>query len=607
MKNSRYSINESSTLPRLFQHQRKRYGERDLLFHQEGDRWVPITWKDLGARVAEMALGLREQGCLKGDKVAILSETRWEWVALELAVANLGGVVVGIYQTLTPAQVAYILKHSESRIVVVDNETQRAKIHKIRDQLPELETIILIEGQPEQAGEISLSTLRDHGRTLHQNEPDLIESLLDKVESEDTATFVYTSGTTGPPKSVVLTHRNLLEAANAYYSSFDFTESDVGVIYLPMAHVAQRYMIYIGLLAGMTGYFTENIDKLMETVKAAQATVMACVPRICEKIHSRIMAGLKEQPARRQKLFERALAAGRERSRAIQEGKQIPLMARLKYAFFDRMVFRKLRTYIFGPRIRYLTSGTAPMSRDLQEFFYAMGLLILDSYGMSEVSGAVTANCPNAFKFGTVGKVLPRAEIKIAEDGEILMKGPYVFREYFKEPEATREAFDDEGWLHSGDIGELDGDGFLRITDRKKDLIITAGGKNVAPQNVENMIKTEPWISQVLVHGDRRKYLVALITLDEEEIDKWAGSHQKGDFSMKTLARDEDVHRMVADIIDSKNKELARYETIKKFRILPEDFTVENEMLTPTMKLKRRVIEKKYQQILDEMYEEMSK
>ena len=594
------------TITQLLHDQAERYGDRVSHYHWERGQWRSMTWRQLRQVSREVAFGLWSLGCRKGDKVGLISETRWEWTCIDSGCLAFGAVVVGIYPTSTPEQVAYILEHSEAKVVFVENAAQLAKLNELRDRLPALQAVVVMDppdgGKPE--GWLTLDGLREKGRALEGQEPALLDRAREAVLPEDVATLVYTSGTTGPPKGVVCTHRAFFDIADLSVRHLGMGDEDVSVVFLPLAHSLQRVSLYSGVRAGMTGYYAPSLDRLMETVQAAQPTTMASVPRIFEKVHSRIVTGLAQQPERRRKLFAAAMKVGRARSRFLQEKRPVPLHLRVGYALFDRVVFSKLRARLFGPRLRFLVSGGAPISRELLEFFHAMGILILEGYGLTETSAPATVNHPDDFRFGTVGKPLKGVGIKIAPDGEILINGPGLFREYYKEPAATREAIDEEGWFHSGDIGELDVDGFLRITDRKKDLIITAAGKNVAPQNIENLIKTDRHISQVMVHGDRRNYLVALVTLDADELAAWAKSNGKAGAGLEKLARDPAVQELVAKIIDEKNAQLARYETVKKFRVLAEDFTVDNGMLTPTMKVKRRVIEKRYQSLLDEMYQE---
>jgi long-chain acyl-CoA synthetase len=576
----------------------------------------------------EVALGLYALGCRHGDKVAIISETRPEWSMVDIGALSIGAIVVGVYPTLTAEQLAYILRHSESRFVLIENRRQLEQLRPACGELALAQVVLFDEDVPlsaalysskragtstrlePEAGQPTVSSLlalRLRGAELRRGDPELELRCLDRVQADDVATLVYTSGTTGPPKGVVLTHGNLYRISDASNQIFDVSAKDVGVVFLPLAHSLQRVASYAGLWAGATGYFSESLLKVPEAWQAAQPTVVSSVPRIFEKMHTKIMTVLGEQPAWRRRLFHGALELGRRRSRLLQAGKTIPPQLALAHAAADRIIFRRLRARIFGRRVRFLVSGGAPISKELLEFFHALGLLILEGYGLTETSAPATINRPDDYRFGSVGKPLPGVEIKLADDGEVLIRGPGVFREYYKDAEATAAALDASGWFRSGDIGEIDGDGYLSITDRKKDIIITAAGKNIAPQNIENLIKRDPLISQVMVHGDQRHYLVALVTLDPDEVAAWA-ARQRVALREPGRQNGSETHpalvTAVGQIIDRNNSRLARFETVKKFRLLKEDFTVENGMLTPTLKVKRRVIAERYRNLLDEMYHE---
>ncbi|MCA9670213.1 MAG: long-chain fatty acid--CoA ligase [Myxococcales bacterium] len=607
------------TIAHLTRARRDRFGERVLHYHHDGHRWAPTTWYRSGEQSDELALGLHSLGVRHGDRVAIISDTRCEWTTIDTAILMLGAVTVGVYPTSTPEQVAYILEHSEATVVFVEDAAQLAKVASIRGQLGALRTMVLVDEGPGEetsrpdaaaayrgtaAGEhLSMTQVMFAGLELGREQPDLLLSLVDKVFPEDVATLVYTSGTTGPPKGVVLTHQNLFEIAAVASAHTGVNEDDVSVVFLPLAHSLQRVSLYGGIYAGSSGYFAPSIDRLLETWQQAQPTVVSSVPRIFEKMHARIMTQLGQASAVRRKLFESAIAVGRKRSRAIERRQKVPRHIELAWKAFDRVVFSKVRSRLFGERVRFLISGGAPIAKELLEFFHAMGLLILEGYGLTETSAPATLNQPHDFRFGSVGRALPGVGVKIADDGEILINGPGLFREYYKDEAATREAIDADGWFHSGDIGRLDDDGFLYITDRKKDIIVTAGGKNIAPQNIENLIKSDKHISQIMVHGDRRKYLVALVTLDAEEMAEWSRRTYGDERTMQQLVADPAVVKLVQGVIDKANSQLARYETLKKFKLVAEDFSVANDMLTPTLKVKRRVIEKRYGDLLEAMYD----
>jgi len=575
-----------------------------VAFYAEGDgQYRPFTWDENHQRTTELAMGFYALGTRKGDRIAIVSETRYEWNRYDAAILSLGAVTIGIYPTSTADQVVYILRHSESRIAILEDRAQLEKIAGL--DLPGLECVVLIDSEDTPPGKwLSTDQLAEKGRALLEENPDLPAQCRDQVEPQDIASIVYTSGTTGPPKGVVLRHENLYEIAEIVKDCFELTSEDVALVLLPMAHILQRVNTYVGTSVGLSGHFLRDATKFVETCQMTNPTVISGVPRVFEKIHARIMAGVAQAPPNRQRMIQNALEAGRQRTALVQRRQPLPLSLRFKLAVYERLIFSKLRAAVFGNRIRYLTSGAAPLGLEQLEFFHAIGLPLFEGYGLTETSSPITLNLQTSFKIGTVGPTLPGSEVKIADDGEILLKGPGVFSEYYKDPEATRLAFTDDGWFKSGDIGELDEEGFLRITDRKKNLIITAGGKNIAPANIENLMMGDPYIGQMMVCGDKRKYLVALVTLDEDAIKEWANRHGKGNLSYTALTEDEEVRGFVGAAVEKGNQSLARFEQIKYFRILPEPLDVASGLITPTLKLKRRIVEERYGHLLEEMYQE---
>ncbi len=566
------------------------------------DGVATISWGETFRRASELAMGLYALGARKGERIAIISDTRYEWTLCDSAVLSFGGVVVGIYPTSTADQMAYILRHSECRFAFLEDQKQFQKLSSV--ELPAMEQMIIFDsdGLPED-GWISLDSLAGKGRELLAQQPGLPDELRDAVVAEDIASLVYTSGTTGPPKGVVLRHRNLYDIAQDIKEFLPLAPPDTGTAFLPMAHILQRVNGYVSSSAGISGCFITDLTRLVEGFKRSNPTVISGVPRVFEKMHAAIFAGIEQAAPRRKKLLKKALALGVERSRCIQQSRPVPLMLRLQTRLYDKLVYSKIRAGLFGDQIRYMTSGAAPLGMAQLEFFHAIGIPIYEGYGLTETSSPITLNGPSAFKFGTVGRPFPGSQVKIAEDGEILLKGPGVFSEYYKDPEATIAAFTEDGWFKSGDIGQIDDDGFLTITDRKKNLIITAGGKNVAPAILENLIMSDPYIGQVMAYGDRRRYVTALIILDEEAIMQWAKDRGKEGLSYQALTQDEEVQLMVAAAVDKGNQQLARFEQIKYFRIVPEELTVSSGMLTPTYKLKRGAVIDKYAHLIEEMYD----
>lgn len=576
-------------------------GDKIAYYVQRQDGYEPVTHAENYMRVTNLALGLVALGAAKGDRIAIISNTRAEWSQFDSAILSFGGVVVGIYPTSTAAQIRYILDHSETRLVIAENKAQYDKVRLAEPEF--VQKIVVMDSDGLTPGNwLTLDEVATQGKFLLAQKPHLPDELRDAVQPEDMAALIYTSGTTGPPKGVVMRHNNLVLVAQTVAEFLGLHDQDVGVIYLPLAHSLQRVSNYIGTAVGVTGYYLEDMTKLVEVCKVVQPTVLSAVPRVYEKIHTAVLTNIDHAPPRRQKLARTALAVGHEVAQRRRQQQSIPFSLKLKHALYDRLVYRKLRAALFGSHTRFLSSGAAPISLELLHFFDAIGLPIYEGYGLTETTSPITVNRPGEVKFGTVGRPLPNSHVKIAADGEILLKGPGVFTEYYKDPAATRDAFTADGWFQTGDVGELDADGYLRITDRKKNIIVTAGGKNIAPANIENLLMAHPLISQVLVHGDRRNYLVALLTLDPDALLAWANDHHKGSLSYEELTQDADVVALVQGTVDKTNQSLARYEQIKYFRILPEEVSVENGLLTPTLKLKRREMETRYEEWLDGMY-----
>jgi long-chain acyl-CoA synthetase len=577
--------------------------DKPALFYPDNGRFLPLTNRAAQQIATEIGLGLWQLGLRQGDRVAIMSDTRYEWDLVDSGALALGFVVVAIYPTTTADHTTYILQHSEAKTAVLENADHWQKVAPHLSEMPNLAHIVLINPAGAPPGDwISLDQLRDMGRKLLLEQPNLADEAREAVQPDDLAGLVYTSGTTGLPKGVALTHNNLFSVAEALTNMVPMGNGDTSVIYLPMAHILQRVNIYYGRMAGIVGYYAPAVTELIATCQAAQPRSIAGVPRVFEKIHTGIMAKVAQSPPKRQIMFHRAIAVGKQRARLLLAERPLPLTLRLQYNLYERLIFRKLRGAIFGERIEFMASGAAPISTELLEFFYAIGLPIYEGYGLTETSSPITLNGIGRHKIGTVGPPLADAEVKIAADGEILLRGPGVFTSYYKDPEASAAAFTEDGWFKSGDIGELDADGYLRITDRKKNLLITAAGKNIAPAPIENQLLQHPLIGQVVVHGDRRKYLVALFTLDEEMAPIWAAQNGKADKEIPDLADDPDVLQAIEGFVNEVNAGLAQYETIKYFRICPEPFSVENGALTPTLKLKRRVVEERFGALLDEMY-----
>ena len=592
------------TVPGMFMHQAQRFGNRVLRVSKQGGVWTPTTWRESYDGLRRTTLGLVACGVRKGDRVGIVSRTRSEWSDADLAVLCSGAVTVGIYPTASAAEMEHILGHSGCRLLFVENDEILRKMVDIRRKIGLPEKLVLFETKRNRlpAGVISFPELERLGRELDLREPERFDETWRSVAPDDLATIAYTSGTTGPPKGAMITHANLYHTAIHAVTTQNLDEDDFGIAYLPLTHMLQRLTVYAVMHSGVRGVYAESIEKLIDNFRELKPTIQVGVPRIFEKIHARIMQRIAGASPLQQRIFAWAMQVGRRSSPYRKERKPMPFMLAVRNTLADRLVFRTIRG-VFGGRVKHLLCGGAPMPMELLEFFYAAGLLILEGYGLTETVAPVSVNRPDDFKFGTVGRLIEGIEAKLGEENELLLRGQGLFRGYYKDPEATALAIDAEGWFHSGDIAEIDSEGFIRITDRKKDIIITAGGKNIAPQNIETMVKALPFISHVLVHGDRRNYLTALITLDNAEIRDFAIREGIAAASPEALASHPAIRRLVEEHVAMVNARLAPYETIKRFAILPLDFTEAAGELTPTLKIRRREITRKYGILLDSLYQ----
>ncbi len=591
------------TLNRMFLNRIEEGGDSVRFLVPDGGAWKPVTYREVGAAVRELAHGLMGLGLARGDKVAILSSTRVEWALADIAAILAGFVTVPVYPSNLPDQVEFILAHSGARAVFVEDAMQWNKVAGARKRLPDLSTVVLMTGDAaEREGTVGLADLRKAGLAHAAAHPDAIARRTAEIQPDDDLTIIYTSGTTGPPKGVVTRHRNYAFIVTSALQAVEVPKGSVFLQFLPLAHSLGRLEHFLTFDALAVSAFARSIQSVGEDLPAVRPEIMVSVPRLYEKFYARVMAKVEEDGGLKKVIFRWALGVGRDASRRCQRGEARAGFLALKFALAEKLVFRKVRERM-GGRLRFCISGGAPLSPEIAEFLHALGVLILEGYGMTENSTVTAVNRLDRYKFGTVGKPLPGTEIRIAPDGEILIRGGHVMKEYYRDPASTREAVDGDGWLHSGDIGVLDGEGFLRITDRKKDIIVTSGGKNVAPQNIENLLKGEKLISQAFVYGDRRKYLTALLTLSAEELAKWAAQNGVAETDPAALARNPRVEGMMRAKVDGINGKLASFEQIKKFAILPSDFSQETGELTPTLKVKRKVVIQKYGSVLDALYE----
>jgi len=592
------------TLAKLFWSRVDKSADKPAQMFKQGGTWKTLTWREVGEAVREVALGLITLGRSKGDTIALLSSSRAEWVQADFAIFSVGGITVPVYPSYPPDLIAYIVNDSGARTIFVEDATQLAKVLEVREKMPALEHVIVMTGydapQPPKAV-MTWQTLRRLGRDNAEAHKSTLAERVTATRPDDLASIVYTSGTTGPPKGVMQTHGNHIAAQASGQKSTPVQEGWVHLLFLPLAHSFARLESFLGVNHGLTTAFAENLDKMRENLVEVKPHFICSVPRVFEKVYAGVLAKAAAGSGLKQKIFHWAVGVGRDVSRHQQRGQPVPTMLELKRKIAHKLVFSKLHAGL-GGRLQWAISGGAPLSRDIAEFFHAAGIFILEGYGPTETCPVGTFNRPDKFKFGSVGQALEGIELKIAADGEILFRGPNIARGYFKQPEATAEVFESGGWFHTGDIGRLDEEGFLFITDRKKDLIVTAGGMNIAPQNIENMLKADPFISQVMVHGDRRPYPVALITLNPDELAKFAREQGVLTSDPAALVKHPKIVERVSRTVEEKNTNLQSYAKVKKFAILPVDFTPEGGELTPTLKVKRKVVSEKYKKELESLY-----
>jgi long-chain acyl-CoA synthetase len=598
-------VRKTTSIPQLLATRVHDTPDREAYRYPVGEQWRSMTWRQSFERIKAIAAGLVSLGLEREQRVGILSNTRVEWLLADLGVMCAGGATTTVYPSSTPDECTYILADSEARYAFVEDDSQLAKLAAHRPELPALAKVILVDGTPAEPLKdwvMTLAELEAAGAAQLARDPRVIDDAIAGAKSSHLATLIYTSGTTGRPKGVRLVHENWAYCADAIDAIRLWGADDVQYLWLPMSHVFGKVLMAGHIASGSVTAVDGRVPKLVGNLAVVRPTVMSAVPRIFEKVYNRIIEGAKAGGPIKYWIFQRALEIGKAVSAVRQQGKEPTGLLALRLRLAERLVFGKVKA-TFGGRIRYMVSGSAPLAREIAEFFHACGILIVEGYGLTESSAASFVNRPTHYAFGSVGVPLPGTEIKIApEDGEILLKSPGIMQGYHHLPEQTAEVLTD-GWLHTGDIGELDRDGFLRITDRKKDLIKTSGGKYIAPQAIEGKLKaTCPYISQVIVHGDRRNFVTALVTLDEEVTMKWAKDHGVTG-SYADVVKSDRTKQLIAPYFDELNKVLAKYETIKHFVILPKDLSVDEGELTPSLKVKRKVVEKKYAALLDKMYE----
>jgi long-chain acyl-CoA synthetase len=603
-KGNALSATEPTTLVEAFEYVARLHPRPDTLNYKREGRWLSISANELLRRARLIAAGLYSLGVRRGDRVAILSESRPEWTLTDAGCMFAAAIDVPIYPTLTPPQVRYILKDSGARVLVVQNEEKLLQLREILTECPAIEHVVLFDktSTGEDQG-ISLAALEARGKIIEDTQPDLIDNVAHLSKPDDLATIIYTSGTTGEPKGVMLTHLNLIsnmiDASNHYL----FSHEDVALSVLPLSHIFERQAMYMYLYRGISVYYAESLDMMGPNLREVRPTILVGVPRIFEKIYARIREKVAVKGRLQLAMLSWAVSVAKNYGRLLVEGKRTPAWLALQHRLASRLVFSKWRE-AFGGRIRVLVSGGAALPEDLGYMYLGAGIPIIQGYGLTETSPGMTSCTLQTNRIGTVGRPIPKVEIRIAADGEIETRGPNVMRGYYNKPEETRAVFTEDGWFKTGDIGTIDADGFLRITDRKKELFKTSGGKYIAPQPIEQLIKGSRFVNQVVLVGNGRKFPAALIVPDWEQIESYA--HLKG---IKANNHAElRNHPRVIDLflrqIAALTTDLAQYERVKKVALLENELTIESGELTPTLKVKRRVIDEKYRDVIDALYDE---
>jgi long-chain acyl-CoA synthetase len=592
------------SLPGLLRQQAESHQDRPALRYKREGRYVSLSYAEYYLRALMVARGLRKLGIVPGDRIAILSENRPGWVIADMGILTARAVTVPVYPTNTPEQIEYVLNHAACRVVFVSSQQQYQKLLEICERIPTVETVVAFErfiGQRE-LPVIHLYQLSELSHPLTPDEQAELEREIDVIEPNDLASIIYTSGTTGRPKGVMLEHANIL--ADAWYGLKKLKgleRRETFLSFLPLSHILERTAgYYAALMTGSEIAFAESVDKVVENIVEVQPTAMVSVPRLFEKIYSRIYENAHQLSPLKRRLFHAAIAVGKEYVHLKYVKRQPVGLLGLKYKLFDKLVFHKIRAR-FGGQLRFFISGGAPLDKTINEFMWIIGIPTFEGYGLTESSPAITLSCLQEIRFGSVGCMLEKTEVKLLEDGELLVRGPQVMRGYYQDQQATDESLVD-GWLKTGDIAKIDDEGYIYIIDRKKELIVTAGGKNIAPQPLENELKLDKYISQAFVYGDRRPYLVALLTPNLDRLLELGQERQLDYLDIEELVANQKVYELFGERVRLLNAKLPSYETIKKFALLPRDFSIEGGELTPTLKLRRKVIYEKYHERIDALY-----
>ena len=600
---SKPDFNICNTVPKAFLHHVTEQKHDIANWSKVKGVWESQTWGEYGANAKKIGQALLTSGMNPGDKVSILSQTRLEWVMCDMAIMCIGCVTAPVYHSNTKEQVLYIAEHSDARLMFIEDQEQLDKILEIWGRLPNVEKAVVFDAyHPKDLPNVT--SFADFIETGIDD--DSFEQRIESSKPEEVISFIYTSGTTGHPKAGIINSDNVISMIKYLPDMLDIRKEDISLAYLPLAHIAERLLgHFLKLVYGNETAFAESIEDMPDNTRQVGPTILFGTPRVYEKYYARISTGIGDATWVQKKVYNWSVETGRKRSELLSKKESIPITLKFKSAIAKFLIYNKIKD-IFGGRIRFMISGAAPISPEIIHYFKRMGITIYEAYGMTETTGVISCNKPGFVKIGSVGQLLPETEVKIADDGEICVRAPQNIKEYYKNEEATNELLkpgsNDSFWLHTGDVGHIDEDGYLFITDRKKDLIITAGGKNVAPQNIENLLKTSPYVSQAMVFGDKKPYLTALITMDEDEIAKFARDHKLLYQDLANLSKKEEVHELYRQEVHLKNEKLASYETIKKFFVLEEDFDQDKDELTPTLKVRRKVVTERYRDILENLY-----
>jgi long-chain acyl-CoA synthetase len=599
-----------TTIPEMFQNLTSRFAadSRPVLMYKNEGKYVGITYAELKRKVELFTLGLASLGLKKGERVSIIAENRPEWVIADQAIAGLGGITAPVYPTMTAKQIEFIFNDAGIRFAIVSNQFQLTKVLKIRENVPTLETVILMNDKSEstETNVLGFSNVQEMGGTFERQNPDFLAASIKTVKPDDLLTLIYTSGTTGNPKGVMLTHKNLVSNIISSAEAIHFGPEDVLLSFLPLSHSFERMAgYYTAMACGATIAYAESVETVRDNMLEVRPTIVTTVPRLFERIHGRIIKQVEAGSPLKKKIFHWAVGVGKAQARLVRNHKNPSPLLAAKHFLASHLVYGKLRERT-GGRMKFFVSGGAALAAEFGEFFEAVGLKIIEGYGLTESSPVISANRLNDYKWGSVGQTIQGVEVRIAHDGEILARGPNIMKGYWNNAEATKEVIDADGWLHTGDIGHLDERGFLYITDRKKHLFVSSGGKNIAPQPIENLFLSNKYIEQFMLIGDRRMYLTALIVPDFDALKEFADSRGIAYGDTFELSQHPTINQLIEKEINSIQKDLANYERVRKFTLLQKQFSIEDGELTPTQKVRRKAIEERYKNLIDSMYEGFS-